>query len=95
MRNAPRICALSLPEARRSARFVLSRKNAVEHLLHVTQVDLDLAADLREQHALLRALAHLVEHRRAVAGAERPERAASRRTASRRPASGKSGDRFE
>ncbi len=35
-------------------------EEGVEHLLHPAQVRLDLAPDLRDQHALLRALAHLV-----------------------------------
>ncbi len=39
-------------------------EKAVQHLFDVAQIGLDLAADLRQQHALLRALAHLVEHRR-------------------------------
>ena len=40
----------------------------VEHLLHVAQVGLDLATHLRDQHALLRAPAHLVERCHAAAG---------------------------
>ncbi len=62
MRNAPRICWLSLPNVASSARLLLSRKNASSTCSMWAQVRLNLAADLRQQHAFLRALAHLVQH---------------------------------
>ena len=50
-----------------SALFVITEKR-VEHLLHVSQVGLDLARDLRQKEALLRPTRHLVEHRRSRGG---------------------------
>ena len=58
-----------LGERREVGALAVVAEERVEHLLHVPQVGLDLAADLREQHALLRAFRHFVEHRRGGRGA--------------------------
>jgi len=61
-----------LGQRREIGALVVVAEERVEHLLHVPQVRLDLAAHLREQHALLRTLAHFVQHRRAGRRGEFP-----------------------
>ena len=73
--SAPRICWLSFAERRELRALRAVAEERVEHLLHVPQVRLDLAADLREQHPLLRALRHLVEQRRRRGAGKRARRA--------------------
>ena len=95
MRSAPRIWGLSRASAGEVGALGVVAEEGVEHLLHVAQVGLDLAADLRQQHALLRAPAHLVQHRpRRAPGGARPARAASRRAIIASTCCGNSGERF-
>ena len=50
--------------------FGVVTEKCVEQLLHVPQIGLDLASDLRQQYAFLRAFAHFVQHRYVPAGGE-------------------------
>ena len=54
-----------LRKRRELATLRVVAEKSIQHLLHVAQIGANLAAHLRQQHALLRALRHLVQHRRA------------------------------